>query len=140
MRDLRRPLEYCPHSRCDIAVAIGVSAVAGIAGAGMQASAASSAAGAQSQAAQYAANLQHQQYLQTRGDLLPYNQIGQSADQAISGMGPFSFAPTQANLENTPGYQFNLYQGLKSTQNAAAGSAMDGGRSLRYDGFVVLSG
>ncbi|MDB5595748.1 MAG: hypothetical protein JWM36_2709 [Hyphomicrobiales bacterium] len=40
---------------------------------------------------------------------------------------------TQANLEATPGYQFNLSQGLKSTQNSAAarglglsGAAMKG--------------
>lgn len=120
MRDLRRPLERFNRARCDIAVAIGVGAVGSVVSAGIGASAASSAASQQSQAAQYAADLQHQQYLQTRSDLLPYNTIGQGADQAISGMGPFSFAPTQANLETTPGYQFNLYQGLKSTQNAAA--------------------
>ena len=32
----------------------------------------------------------------------------------------FNWNPTQAGLEQTPGYQFTLSQGLKSTQNAAA--------------------
>jgi hypothetical protein len=39
-------------------------------------------------------------------------------------MSPFSFQPTQAQLEATPGYQFNLSQGLKSTQNGYAAQGL----------------
>ena len=101
-------------------VAIAASAGAGLVGAGLSASAAGTAAKDQTNAETNAANIMHQQYLQTRGDLLPYNTEGQAADQNIANMPAFSFAPTQAQLEATPGYQFNLSQGLKATQNSAA--------------------
>ncbi len=105
-------------------------------GSAISGSAAQSAASQQSQAEQQAAQLMHEQYLQTRGDLLPYNTAGQAANTAIGKMGNFNFAPTEANLIKTPGYQFNLNQGLKATQNAAAarglgasGAAMKGAAS-----------
>ena len=52
----------------------------------------------------------------------------------FSGVVPnFNFQPTQEQLEQTPGYQFNLNQGLKAVQNSAAarglgssGTAMKG--------------
>lgn len=78
----------------------------------------------QAGAAGHAANLQQQMYQTTRGDLSPYNQAGQQAEQQIQSMGPFSFQPTQAQLEATPGYQFNLSQGLKSTQNSYAAQGL----------------
>ena len=102
-------------------------------------------------AAKDAAALQAKQFEQTRGDLLPYNQTGQSVlpnmqALAFGGMyGPggknyLDMAEqnlpghmTQAELEATPGYQFNLSQGLKSAQSAVAarglgvsGSALKG--------------
>lgn len=89
-------------------------------GAGISGSAASSAASGQQAAEEQAAELMHQQYLQTRSDLLPYNTYGQTAAGDIAKMGNFNFNPTQAQLEKTPGYQFNLSQGLKATQNSAA--------------------
>lgn len=78
----------------------------------------------QSSAANHAADLQQQMYQTTRGDLLPYNTAGQAATQQIQNMGAFNFAPTQAQLEATPGYQFNLSQGLKATQNGAAAQGL----------------
>lgn len=101
-------------------VAIAASAGAGLVGAGISASAAGNAAKQQTAAEQSAQQIMQQQYQQTRADLLPYNTAGQGAVQAIQNMGDFNFAPTQANLEATPGYQFNLSQGLKATQNSAA--------------------
>lgn len=103
-----------------LAAAVAVGAVGSIAGAAISGSAAQSAANTQANAEQYAANEMQQQYLQTRADLLPYNTAGENANAEITGMGPFNFKPTVANLATTPGYQFDLYQGLKSTQNAAA--------------------
>jgi hypothetical protein len=102
-------------------------------GAGASMMSANKAAGA----AKDAAGLQQQMYEQTRGDLQPYNETGQNALQAAYGVaqrGPTGGGPdyvsmaaqnlpgnmTQAQLEATPGYQFTLAQGLKSTQSAAA--------------------
>ncbi len=114
------------------------------AAAGMVASAAIGAGGSMmaassaSKSAKDAANLQKAQFEQTRGDLLPYNETGQSVlpnMQALAFSGPngpggvnyLGMAQdnlpghmTQAELEATPGYQWNLDQGLKSTQSAAA--------------------
>jgi len=62
-------------------------------------------------------------YQQTRKDLLPYNNAGQSALSQLQGQLPQLTAPItmdEATLRNTPGYQFNLQQGLKSVQNGAA--------------------
>jgi hypothetical protein len=81
-------------------------------------------ANAQAGAANHAADIQQHMYDTTRGDLLPFTQIGQGAAQQISSMSPFNFAPTQAQLEATPGYQFNLSQGLKATQNGAAAQGL----------------
>jgi hypothetical protein len=109
------------------------SAVGGIAGAIGSKSASNQAAAASNQAAQ----LSHQQYLQTRQDLMPYNQAGQSvlpsltrlAQAGQTGGGPdylsqaamLGSGPQQQQyLEATPGYQFQLQQGLKATQSAAA--------------------
>ncbi len=94
-------------------------------------------AGQASGAAKDAAALQAQQFQTTRNDLLPYNQAGQAVLGDLSalarsgqyGGGPKYLAQaagmlpgqmTQAELEQTPGYQFNLAQGLKATQSAAA--------------------
>ena len=105
----------------------------GVIGAVGSMSAADTAAGAASDAAA----LQAQQFQQTRGDLLPYNTAGQNVLgdlTALARSGPYGGGKnylamaegmlpgqmTQAQLEQTPGYQFNLSQGLKSTQSAAA--------------------
>jgi hypothetical protein len=127
-----------------VALAIGAAAAVS-AGASLYGS--SQAAGS----AKDAANLQQKQFQTTRGDLLPYNTTGQNAlsgaydlaSGSPTGGGPNyvdlaynQFLPpkmTQAELEQTPGYQFTLAQGLKATQSAAAarglgvsGSALKG--------------
>jgi len=87
--------------------------------------------------AKNAADAQRQMYERTRGDLSPYNTMGQNALDAAYGVaqrGPTGGGPdyvgmaaqnlpgnmTQAQLEATPGYQFTRAQGLKATQSAAA--------------------
>lgn len=114
----------------------GVAAAGGLASAAIGSSAAKSAAQTQASAETSAANTMEQQYQQTRADLLPYNTAGQAATANIAGTPAFSFAPTEAQLEATPGYQFTLDQGLKSTQNSYAaqglgssGSALKGAAS-----------
>jgi hypothetical protein len=120
---------------------------AGVVGAGATAYAASNAADAQSAAADKAsqtqlqmanqsAALQKAQYDQTRTDLLPYSTNGAAASNMLTGQLSNLTSPIkmdQATLEQTPGYQFSLSQGLKSVQNSAAarglgvsGAAMKG--------------
>jgi hypothetical protein len=107
---------------------------------------AKSAAGQQAAADQQAAQLQQQRYLQTRSDLSPYNTAGQAVLPALNALamsGPTGGGPdyvdlayknylppqmTQAQLEQTPGYQFQMSQGLKALQsaNAARGLGVSG--------------
>jgi hypothetical protein len=94
----------------------------------------SSAAHAQERAAQQATQVEQSQYAQTRADLMPFQQSGQQANnQLMAQMGYLTspFNPTQAQLEATPGYQFNLAQGLKSVNNAM------GARGLLNSGAVM---
>ena len=119
-----------------------------LAGSALSAGSSLLGSGKASSAASDASNLQKEMYLQTRSDLSPYNVAGQSAlGSALSlaqgsptGGGPDyvtaayqnlpsqAGAMTQAELEKTPGYQFTLSQGLKSTQaaNAAKGLGVSG--------------
>lgn len=96
-------------------------------------------ASAQKSATDKASNTQEKMYQQTRADLLPYNTSGQNALNTLNGQLPTLTSPItmdQATLQRTPGYQFNLTQGLKSVQNGAAarglgnsGAAMKGAAS-----------
>lgn len=105
-----------------------------------------------SSASKEAAQAQLQMYYQTRSDLSPYNQMGQAvlsdlqslaqsgrtgggtdylskAEQQANWLGQ---GPTQSWLEQTPGYQWNLAQGLKATQAAAAARGLGvSGASLK---------
>jgi hypothetical protein len=57
------------------------------------------------------------------------NSLAYTPSSTISGvLNNPTFAPTQAQLEATPGYQFDLNQGLQATQNsnAAAGLGISG--------------
>jgi hypothetical protein len=115
-----------------VAVAVIGSAVVG-AGASIM------GAKTQADATKDASAQQMAMYKQTRADLSPYNQAGQSATNQLMSQLPSLTAPItmdEATLRNTPGYQFNLSQGLKSTQNSAAarglglsGAAMKGAAS-----------
>ena len=109
----------------------------GLAGAAISAGASMSASNQQVSAEKSAAATQQQMFNQTQAGLAPYNAAGQQATTELQNLTPFSFNPTQANLETTPGYQFNLSQGLKSTQNSYAaqglgtsGAAMKGAASF----------
>jgi hypothetical protein len=84
-----------------------------------------------------AANLQQQRYEQTAGTLQPFVSTGQAALPnllSLAQSGPTGGGPdylsqaagmvppqmTEAQLVQTPGYQFNLSQGLKAVQSSAA--------------------
>lgn len=79
--------------------------------------------GAQTSSTNDATNAQLQMFGITRQDLEPYNTAGQNAENMLTARLPELTAPItmdEATLKNTPGYQFNLQQGLESTQNSAA--------------------
>lgn len=118
--------------------------VGSVGGALISSNAAQSAANTQAAAADRASQAAQAQFQQTRADLAPYRDTGAtglSALQASLGLGgsgtnllsanginSLTFQPTQAQLEATPGYKFDLSQGLQSVQNsnAAAGRGISG--------------
>lgn len=114
---------------CDPATAlIGSSAISGgssLLGGLFGSSAATSAAKTQAKAAQQAAQLQAAMFQLTREDLAPYRSVGEKTVDATYNMlqpggllDTTAWQPTIGQLEQTPGYQFTLNQGLKATQNA----------------------
>lgn len=101
---------------------------AGIIGAGALSAGASligsqSAANAQTQAADKASQTQMDMFNKAQKNLAPYMAAGTQAQNMLTAQLPDLTKPIvmdQASLEKTPGYQFQLTQGLKSTQNSAA--------------------
>lgn len=137
--------------------AIVIGAVGAVAGAGIGAVGASKAAGAQADAAKSAAQLQHEDaqaalaFQQKEWDtqqqnLQPWLTAGKGALSTLTAdMGeltaPFtqSFsAPTAAEAQATPGYQFTLGQGELALQNSAAarGGALSGGTAKDIAGYA----
>lgn len=103
-----------------VATAIGGGALVGALG---NVFGATKAASAQEKATQLAQQTQMNMYNTTRGDLSAYRNAGADATAQLQAQMPFLTSPIvmdEATLQNTPGYQFNLKQGLKATQNAAA--------------------
>lgn len=94
------------------------------------------AANAQKSAANTAANTQMSMYNQSANRLAPFVGVGSTAATNAQNMAKtgFSFNPTMSQLEQTPGYQFNLQQGLKSVQNGAAA------RGLGVSGAALRAG
>ena len=96
---------------------------AGLIGAGATVYSATKAASAQTSAADTAAAAATNSFNTTNTNLAPYRDIGNTA--AINLTSKLSDLTTpitmdQSTLEKTPGYQFNLTQGLKAAQNSAA--------------------
>ncbi len=100
----------------------------------------------QSQAAQNATQLQQQIYGQQRQDLAPYAQTGQIANQALAGQmfNPDGSINTQSQLnkpftaadyQQSPGYQFQLSQGIDAAQNLASRSGVTGNTLKALDTF-----
>lgn len=125
-------------------IAAGVGAVGGAAISSMGAK---SAANTQAAAANNATALQQQEWQQAEQNFQPYLNLGNSAINPLlaamgynvtqNGDGTYAFngtdpnnilqqrygnftAPTEAQAQATPGYQFTLNQGLKAVQNSAA--------------------
>lgn len=95
---------------------------AGAISAGAKAIGASDAASAQESAAQQATDAQMSMFNTTQANLKPYMTTGADASGQLDAALPSLTAGVsmdQNSLMQTPGYQFNLSQGLKSTQNGA---------------------
>ncbi len=103
-----------------VAAAITASAAASLGSAAIGSHAANKAANAQVGAANAATQVQQHMFDQIRGDLSPYNAYGQGALTGLNRFLSGNPADVQRQLESTPGYQFDLSQGLKSVQNSAA--------------------
>lgn len=119
-----------------VAAAIGGAAVAGVAGSAISAGAAKDAAGKQADAANNASQMQWDQFQQLQKNLQPYMDLGQTGINGLQGYlnDPRlnqSFSFNANDLQNTPGYQFALQQGLKSSQNQMAA------RGLGYSGAQI---
>lgn len=125
-----------------VAAAIAGSAVAGIAGSAISSSASAGAAKSAAKTQAQTAATESAQQLNLGWDaynadvanagtaaaqLDPYAAEGQTALGTLNnnlGYLTTPFTPTAAQLEQTPGYQFTLQQGLLSTQNAAAAQGL----------------
>ena len=107
--------------------------------------AAKGGAGQMAQGNMIAALLQQQMFQQVQQNSQPYLGYGQAAVgqlENLMGLGqggnpltaPLTraFAPTMEQLQQTPGYQFTLQQGLNATQNAYAAKGLgSSGNALR---------
>lgn len=107
-----------------VAAAVIGSAVVGTVGSAYASSKSSKAAKSQANAAQAASDQQLAMYNQTRDDLSPYTQAGQTALSQLMGQigqgGYFNQTYSGQDLYNDPSYQFRLKQGLNSVQSGAA--------------------
>lgn len=100
---------------------------AGALGAGATAYGASKAADAQTSAARTGAATQMAMFNKMQENLAPYMKGGlESYNQLLGAMPELTakFNPTMAQLEQTPGYQWALDQGLKGTQNSYAAKGL----------------
>jgi hypothetical protein len=125
-----------------LAVAAAASAAAGYAGAKAQAGATKAAAETQTQEAQNALDFQKQEFATQQANEAPFLKAGQTAVGDLSSLlapggeltqpypgGQFT-APTAAEAQATPGFQFTLQQGLNALNNSAAaqGNLLSGGQ------------
>lgn len=118
----------------------GISGASSLAGGKKGASAATSAASKQYQAALQALGQQQLVREQNIAELQPFADYGRAAIPAFqsalnqltapidTSLPQFTFQPTMADLEKTPGYQFTLSQALKAGQNALTATGL--GRSM----------
>ena len=120
----------------------GAIAGSGVLSAGANLFGANSAAKAQTKAAQIASQTQLKMYDQTRQDLSPYRDIGAYAGGQLQNRLTDLTSPIvmdQATLEATPGYRFNLSQGLKAAQSSAAarGLGLSGAAIKAASGYAT---
>lgn len=116
-----------------------IAAGTAVAGAAAQAYSANKASKSQQSSAAEAARIQQAMYNQTRQDSAPYRQVGEQSINPLLALSGINGDPAavQAQLQQLPGYQFALTQGLKAQQNSAtarglgvSGAALKGGANF----------
>ncbi len=97
---------------------------AAIAGGAMASSASNKAAKTQAESADRASQIQQQNFEQTRQDLAPYKQAGDTSLSQLMGQmtpdGYFNQTYTGQDIYSDPSYQFRLQQGQDAIQSSAA--------------------
>lgn len=129
--------EFSPDSTCHIegwGAALAAVGVAGtIAGSVIQGNAAESAAQTQANAAQSASNTELSMFNTTQNNLKPYMTSGVSNLNTLNAKMPSLTAPfTAADYTQSPGYAWQMSQGLNAVQNSAsAAGGIGGGNTLK---------
>lgn len=104
--------------------AAAIGAAGAVAGGAMAASGAKKAAQTQAKSADAASQIQWDMYDQTRQDLDPYKQAGDTALGQLMGQmtpdGYFNQTYTGQDIYSDPSYQFRLQQGQDAIQSSAA--------------------
>jgi hypothetical protein len=126
----------------------GISAAASLGSAAIGANASSNAANEQATSAQNALTFQEQTQATNQANYAPYLSAGKTSaatlmtDLSNGTFGPGSIpafkAPTAAEAQATPGYQFSLSQGERgvNASAAASGGALSGGAVKSSDEFA----
>lgn len=100
------------------AVTGGLGAIGGIAGSLIQANAIGNASSAQVQSAQMAQQTEMNMFNTAQGNLQPYLQFGTSQLGPLAAL--LNPSTAQSTMDQLPGYNFALTQGLRGVQNSAA--------------------
>ena len=131
-----------------VSAAIGGSAVVGLVGSKMSSDAQAKGAksGAKAEERMSKANLEFQREMEAsqREDFAPWTEAGvQALDKLWAGIqygefDPGKFDPSQINLEDDPGYQFRLSEGIQARDKSAAsrGRLLSGAQNKAIEGFA----
>lgn len=107
-----------------VAAAVVGSAVVGAAGSAYAGKQAGKAARTQAASADRASQIQQENFEQTRKDLMPYKQAGDTSLSQLMGQmtpdGYFNQTYTGQDIYSDPSYQFRLQQGQDAIQSSAA--------------------
>ncbi len=107
-----------------VAAAVVGSAVVGAAGSAYASKQSSKAAKTQAASADRASQIQQENFEQTRKDLMPYKQAGDTSLSQLMGQmtpdGYFNQTYTGQDIYSDPSYQFRLQQGQDAIQSSAA--------------------
>lgn len=128
-----------------ILIGAGIAATGAIGGAVISSDASKSAAQTQANAAQNSTNAQLSMFGQTQNNLAPYMGSGVNALNALNsglGIGPNAGGPvgygsltqpfSAAQYQQSPGYSFQMGQGVQAVQNSAsAAGGIGGGNTLK---------
>jgi hypothetical protein len=104
-----------------------------VASASIQAGATNNAANKQYQAAEDALGVQRDQYNQQQQNIQPYLNTGYGALNQLNTDPSLTagFSYDASNLQNDPGYQFQLQQGLQALQRSQAATGITGGAAAK---------